>query len=80
MPLTDPFSSRLRFYMAFLCGACIAGALVIAAFVLGYYSWQAIAVCVVIGGIAAWPAGVWATRRIKRGDPAWDHQHDESKL
>lgn len=70
---------KLRFYLAILCGSSLAGALLIAAFTLGYYSWVAIAACVGIGAVAAWPLGVWLARRIKRDDPAWDHRHDRPR-
>ncbi|WP_264210446.1 hypothetical protein [Leisingera thetidis] len=79
MPVRDPLAGRLRFHMASLAGACIAGALIVAAFTLGFYSWQSIAVCIAIAAAAAWPAGVWMTRKIKREDPAWDHEHDKPK-
>ena len=79
MPLRDPLAGKLRFHMASLAGACIAGVLVIAAFTMGYYSWQAIAVCVGIAALAAWPAGALLTRKIKRDDPAWDHRRDAPK-
>lgn len=79
MTVRDPLAGKLRFHMASLAGACIAGTLIIAAFTLGYYSWQSIAVCVVIAALAAWPAGAWMTRKIKRDDPAWDEGRDTPK-
>ncbi|MCF6432238.1 MULTISPECIES: hypothetical protein [unclassified Leisingera] len=78
-PLGDPLAGKLRFHLSIMIGACIAGAAVITAFVLGYYSVRAILVCAAIGAILAWPAGTYATRRIKRDDPAWDHRRDKPK-
>ncbi|WP_261398810.1 hypothetical protein [Leisingera daeponensis] len=79
MTVRDPLAGKLRFHMASLAGACIAGALIIAAFTLGFYSWQSIAVCAVVAALAAWPAGAFLTRRIKRDDPAWDDRNDKPK-
>ncbi|MBK0328237.1 hypothetical protein I5535_13155 [Rhodobacteraceae bacterium F11138] len=70
---------RLRHYMAALTGACVAGAALIAALSLGYYSWGAVAVSAAIGLIAAWPAGIWFARQIKREDPDWDHRRDQPR-
>lgn len=79
MTARDPLAGKLRFHMASLAGACIAGALIIASFTLGYYSWQSIAVCVAVAAVTAWPAGAWMTRKIKKDDPAWDHRRDEPR-
>ncbi|WP_035920011.1 MULTISPECIES: LapA family protein [Leisingera] len=79
MTLRDPLAGKLRFHLSIMIGACIAGAAVITAFVMGFYSVRAILVCAAIGAILAWPAGTWATRKIKREDPAWDHRHDKPK-
>jgi uncharacterized membrane protein YfcA len=70
---------RLRTYMAILAGSCIAGAAIVAALALGYYSWVALAVSVVIGAALSWPTGIWLARRIKRDDPAWDESRDRPK-
>jgi xanthine/uracil permease len=79
MDQQDPFAGKLRFHLAIIFGTCIAGAAVIAAFTMGFYSLEAILICGAIGAVLAWPAGVWATRKIKREDPAWDHRRDTPK-
>lgn len=53
MTARDPLAGKLRFHMASLAGACIAGALIIASFTLGFYSWQSIAVCVAVAAVTA---------------------------
>ena len=66
---------RLALYLAAISGSSIAGALVIAAFSLGYYSWAAIIGCVVVGALVAYPTGYMISRRIKRRDPEWNPRH-----
>lgn len=68
---------RLAIYLAVLGGSSITGALVIAAFSMGYYSWEVILGCVVAGLVMAWPSGKIVSRRIKRQDPEWDTSHKE---
>lgn len=65
---------RLAIYLSVLIGSCVAGAAVIVAFTLDYYSVFAFVVCGVIGVIAAYPAGYWVSRYIKRNDPDFDHR------
>ncbi|MEQ9241861.1 hypothetical protein [Roseovarius indicus] len=65
---------RLAIYLAVLIGSCVAGGLLIAAFALDYYSIWAFVVCGVIGLIAAYPAGYWVSRYIKRNDPDFNHR------
>ncbi|MBF9034043.1 hypothetical protein HKCCE2091_07310 [Rhodobacterales bacterium HKCCE2091] len=50
---------------------CIAGAAVVAALALGYYSLTAFAVCAAFGLVLGIPAGIWLTHRMKRLDPGW---------
>lgn len=64
---------RLAIYLAVLIGACVAGALVIAAFTLGYYSVWAFVVSGAVGLVVAYPAGLWVSRYIKRNDPNWKY-------
>ncbi|MFV2053493.1 hypothetical protein [Aliiroseovarius sp. YM-037] len=66
---------RLAIVLAVISGSSIAGAAVIAALALGYYSWVSIAICVAIGAIFAWPTGRMISRRIKRNDPEWNPRH-----
>lgn len=65
--------------MSLITGPCIAGAVVILAFVLGIYSWWAFAVAAIVGAIAAWPTGWLLSRRIKRDDPFWDARRNRRK-
>ncbi|MWD28238.1 hypothetical protein E0K89_012190 [Aquicoccus sp. SCR17] len=66
---------RLAIYLAVLSGSSIAGALVIAAFSMGYYSVWAIVLCVVIGAALSYPTGHIVSRRIKSRDPEWNPRH-----
>ncbi|PVA10307.1 hypothetical protein DC366_08665 [Pelagivirga sediminicola] len=68
--------NRLSIYMIVLSASGIAGALVVAAFSLGYYSVWAIALCVVVGLAIAIPSGKLIAKRIKKEDPAWDARRD----
>lgn len=51
----------------------LSGGLVIAVMSLGYYTWPAILGAAAVGLLSAWPASHYASRRIKRSDPAFDH-------
>lgn len=66
---------RLAIFLAVLSGASIAGALVITAFSVGYYSVWSIVVCVVIGAVVAYPTGYMVSRRIKARDTEWHPDH-----
>ena len=66
---------RLAIVLAVISGSSIAGAAVIVALALGYYSWVSIAICVAIGALVAWPTGRMISRRIKRNDPEWNPRH-----
>ncbi|RKF16091.1 hypothetical protein D6850_00515 [Roseovarius spongiae] len=70
---------RLAIFIAVIGGSSIAGALVIAAFSLGYYGYWVIAACVIAGLVMAWPTGYLVARRIKREDPAWNERRNEPK-
>lgn len=63
--------TRLSWFTTTLSVACVAGAALIAALALGYYTWPAFALSAAIGLIVGWPLGVWASKRIKRKDPDW---------
>lgn len=63
--------NKLNLFNVPIAVACVAGAALVVAFVLGYYSWQAVAVSAVIGLVLGIPLGIWATRKVRRGDPAW---------
>ncbi|MDM8167522.1 hypothetical protein [Roseovarius sp.] len=65
---------RLAIYFAVLAGACVAGAALIVAFALGYYSFWSFLVCGVIGVVTAYPIGFWISRAIKREDPNFNHR------
>ncbi len=67
---------RLGIFLAAISGISIAGALVVTAFALGYYSLWAIALACVLGAAMAWPMGHRISRRIKRRDPEW---HPDAK-
>ena len=67
---------RLAIYMIVLSASAIAGALVVAAFSLGYYSIWVIALCVIVGIAIAFPSGKLIAKRIKKEDPAWDSKRD----
>ena len=62
---------RLSIILSLLSGALITGALVIAAFSLGYYNWWAIGGSAVIGFAMAWPSAYYVSRLIKKRDPEW---------
>lgn len=66
---------RLAIVLAVISGLCIAGAALIAALALGFYTWISIAVCVAVGAVLAWPTGRLISRRIKREDPNWNPRH-----
>ncbi|MEY8841237.1 hypothetical protein AB9K41_19590 [Cribrihabitans sp. XS_ASV171] len=76
---TDPVAGRPRFYVILMTAASLAGALVIVAFTLGMYSWEAIAISVAAGAIIGVPLGILFTRWMKRDDPAWDESRDRPK-
>ncbi len=76
---TDPVAGRPRFYVILMTAASLAGALVIIAFTLGMYSWEAIAISVVAGVVIGVPLGILITRRMKRDDPAWDETRNRPK-
>ena len=63
---------RLSLYISLLTGAVLTGGLVTLVLSLGYYTWVAIAVSVVVGFALAWPAAYLISRRIKRQDPTWE--------
>ena len=67
---------RLSFYLALLSWTLVSGALIIAAFSLGYYNWWAIALAVVAGLLIAWPSARLVSRRIKNSDPEWSPHRD----
>ncbi|WP_418594715.1 hypothetical protein [Ponticoccus sp. (in: a-proteobacteria)] len=63
---------RLSLYISLLTHTVVTGSLIVAFLAMGYYSWQAIAVAVVIGVVAAWPLAKLISRRIKTRDPAFN--------
>ncbi|MEN9060894.1 hypothetical protein [Ponticoccus litoralis] len=63
---------RLSHYISLLTHTVVTGSLIVAFLAMGYYSWQAIAVAVVIGVVAAWPLAKLISRRIKTRDPAFN--------
>jgi len=63
--------TRLSWFTTPLAIACVAGAALIAAFALGFYSWSAFVASAAIGLAVGGPLGLWASRRIKRHDPDW---------
>ena len=67
---------RLAIYLIWLSASGIAGALVIVAFSLGYYSVWVIVVCVILGFAIAYPSGKLIAKQIKKEDPAWDDKRD----
>lgn len=67
---------RLSFYLALLSWTLVSGALIIAAFSMGYYTWWVIAIAVVAGFLIAWPSARLVARRIKENDPEWSVHRD----
>lgn len=67
---------RLSFYLALLSWTLVSGALIIAAFSMGYYNWWVIAIAVVAGFLIAWPSARLVARRIKENDPEWSVHRD----
>ena len=63
---------RLSMFLTLMTGAVLTGALVIAAFSLGWYGWPAVIGATVIGFGASWPSAYLISRWIKRHDPGWD--------
>ncbi|MFW2544348.1 hypothetical protein ACN2XU_17065 [Primorskyibacter sp. 2E107] len=60
---------RLSLYLTMMSATGIAGAFVIGFFTFGWYTWQAIAMSVVIGALTGWPAAKLVSRYIKDNDP-----------
>ncbi|WP_088623524.1 hypothetical protein [Oceanicola sp. 22II-s10i] len=63
--------TRLSWVLGVLSVACIAGAALIVAFALGYYSVPSILVSGLVGLVLGTPLGVYLSKRIKREDPDW---------
>ncbi|WP_232825439.1 hypothetical protein [Albibacillus kandeliae] len=63
--------NKLNMFIVPLAVLCIAGAVLVAALVAGFYSWMAFAVSAAAGLLIGVPAGVLITRRIRRDDPNW---------
>lgn len=62
---------RLSIFLTLVSGSGITGALVVAGFSMGYYSFWTVAIAAIIGFALAWPSAYFISREIKRRDPAW---------
>ncbi|MCL3881246.1 hypothetical protein [Marivita sp. GX14005] len=67
--------NRLSVILTLLSGALISGALVVAAYSLGYHGWVLVAVAIV-GWLMAWPSALIVARRIKERSPEWSPHSD----
>lgn len=54
-----------------LWALCIAGAVVVAALVIGFMTWITFVVAGIVGLAIGIPAGIWNARKIRRDDPDW---------
>ncbi|MEC7765174.1 MAG: hypothetical protein VX874_24935 [Pseudomonadota bacterium] len=54
-----------------LWALCIAGVVVVAGLVLGFFTWLTFLVAAIIGLAIGIPAGLWNTRKVRRDDPDW---------
>ncbi|MFP7569830.1 hypothetical protein [Marivita sp. S2033] len=63
--------NRLSVILTLLSGALISGALVVAAFSMGYDSWWVLGGVALIGWLMAWPSALIVARRIKERGPEW---------
>lgn len=68
---------RLSNILTLMTGAVLTGAIVIAAFTLGYYGWTTILIAAVIGFGLSWPVAYWISRRTKTHDANWDETRVE---
>ncbi|WP_299970431.1 hypothetical protein [uncultured Roseobacter sp.] len=71
---------RLSIVLTFMVGAVITGAIVIPAFVMGYYSVWPVVIGAAASIVASWPISYVISRRIKRNDPSWDRTPSEKTL
>lgn len=62
---------RLSILLTTMVGAVIAGVIVVAAFVMGYYSVYVLVVAAGVSLILSWPLSCLISRQIKRNDPNW---------
>jgi hypothetical protein len=69
---------RLAIYMAWIAGVSIAGAMLIVAFTLGYYTLWTFAICGGAGLILAYPVGYAISRWVKKEDPEWNPKRKPS--
>jgi len=70
---------RLAIIITLFGAHAVAGALITAAFSLGYFSAWAVVLAALIGLAVALPTGFYISRLIKREDPAWDSRRDAPK-
>lgn len=70
---------RLALFITVLGGASIAGALLIAAFSLGYHSVAAVVICGVVGLTTAYPTGRIVSRLIRRAEAGRDQRRDKTR-
>ncbi|MGP6087599.1 hypothetical protein [Antarctobacter jejuensis] len=63
---------RLSWYISLLVFTVVSGALIVTFLAVEWYSWNAIALSVILGLVAARPFGRLISRRIKRDDPQFD--------
>ncbi len=65
----DRFSNLLTL----MTGAVLTGAIIIAAFSMGYYGWPTIITAALVGFLLSWPVAYAISRMTKRRDRNWDH-------
>lgn len=61
----------LSHFITALAVLCLAGAALVGALALGFYSWGAVLLAGAIGAALGLPVGWTVTRAIRRNDPNW---------
>lgn len=54
-----------------LWALCIAGVVVTAGLVLGFFTWLTFVVAAIVGLAIGIPVGLWNTKKLRRQDPDW---------
>ncbi|GGL51013.1 hypothetical protein [Wenxinia marina] len=70
---------RMSVFLHMIWGAALTGTALIVVLVLGWYSWQAIALAVAVGLVLTIPASLVTARWIKRDDPFWNEERNRPR-